>query len=104
MRARKVGRVSEVLSVRAQSGTQFVQVYKKSNLKWFNRYFSNRKQLIEFSNENIDLEIIPCEVPQVSILGRLLFLLSVNGLKNQTNLLDPIMFPDDTASCRTFQE
>ena len=104
MRARKVGRVWEVLRVRAQSGTQFVQACKERNLKWFNRYFSNRKQLIEFSNENTDLEVIPCEVPQVSIHGRLLFLLFVSDLKNQTNLLDPIMFTDDTASCRTFQK
>ena len=45
MRARKVGRVSEVLRVRAQSGTQFVQACKERNLKWFKQHcLGNKKQ------------------------------------------------------------
>ena len=37
-----------------------------------------------------------CCVPQSSILEPLLFLLYVNDLTNASNILDPIMFVDDT--------
>ena len=57
------------------------------NYSWFKNYLSNRKQFIQINNEeNTELEIITCGVPQGSILGPLLFLL----------LLDPIMYADDT--------
>ena len=67
------------------------------NHSWFKNYLLNRKQFIQINEEeNTELETITCGVPQGSILGPLLFLLYVNDLKNATNLLDPIMYADDT--------
>ena len=67
------------------------------NHSWSKNYLSNRKQFIQINNkENAELETITCGVPQGSILGPLLFLLYVNDLKNASNLLDSIMYADDT--------
>ena len=68
-----------------------------TTLKWFENYLTNRKQYIQISNiKKTDLKDVVCGVPQGSILGPLLFLIYVNGLQYASNLLDPIMFADDT--------
>ena len=55
------------------------------------------KQFIQTNNEeNTELETIICGFPQDIILGPLLFSLYVNHLKNASNLLDSIIFADDT--------
>ena len=57
------------------------------NLKWFHSYLLNRKQFIKFNKK---------KVQQGSILGPLLFLLYVNDLCEISNILELIMFADDT--------
>ena len=47
-------------------------------LEWFKSYLSNRKQFVTIGNVNSDMMSIPIEVPQVSVLGPLLFLLYLN--------------------------
>ena len=67
------------------------------NHGWVKSYLSNRKELVQISaKEKINLEKISCGVPQGSILRALLFFLYMNDLKNSSDILDPIMFADNT--------
>ena len=70
---------------------------KGNNLRWFESYLQNRKQYITYETTKFTtFENMTCGVPQSSILGLLLFLLYINDLPNVSNILDPIMFADDT--------
>ena len=67
------------------------------NYGWLKSYLSNWRQFVQINEkEKTSLETINCGVPQGSILGPILFVLYVNDLKNASNLLDPVMFADDT--------
>ena len=66
------------------------------NLKWFTNYLPRRKQYIEYKDiKTSDLDIT-CGAPQGSILGPLLFIIYTNDIYNVCNILQPIMFVDDT--------
>ena len=69
---------------------------QSENLKWFRSYLSNSKQFILYDDFKTEVKIAKCGVPQGSILGPLLFLISVNDLSNSTKILDPVLFADDT--------
>ena len=46
-------------------------------------FLSNRQQFVEHDNKRSTLEKICCGVPQRSVLGPLLFLISINDLPDQ---------------------
>ena len=68
-----------------------------THLQWFRNYLSNRKQYIQFDGwQKTNYKTVKCGVPQWSILRPLLFLLYINNIQFTSDLLDPIMFADDT--------
>ena len=69
---------------------------KGNNIRWFKSYLHNRKKYITLNNKCTAFENISCGDPQGSTLGPLLFLVYVNDLPNVSNLLEPIMFADET--------
>ena len=65
-------------------------------LDWIRSYSSNRKQYVEYNGHHSLRNEISCGVPQGSILGLLFFLLFINDINNASNLLNLILFADDT--------
>ena len=65
-------------------------------LEWFKSYLRNRKQYVCYNDCKSGLRNVVCGVPQGSILGPLLFILYVNDIVNSSNLLQFILFADDT--------
>ena len=56
----------------------------------------NRTQTTEINSFISDKEIVPCGVPQGSVLGPLLFLIFINDIPNSSQKLDFVLFADDT--------
>ena len=65
-------------------------------IKWFEGYLNGRSQYLIFEGETSETHSVKCCVPQGSILGPLLFILSVNDICNVSTLLLKILYADDT--------
>jgi retron-type reverse transcriptase len=63
---------------------------------WVKSYLSNRDQYVKYNGTNSDKLEVLCGVPQGSILGPLLFILFINDLCNVSELINFILFADDT--------
>ena len=69
---------------------------KRTNLRWFKSYLENRKQFITYENFSSSHINFSCGVSQGSIFGPLFFLVYLNDFNKASDVLDPIMFADDT--------
>ena len=63
---------------------------------WFKSYLTERKQYVCLNDVKSDMLCVNCGVPQGSILGPLLFIIYVNDIVNISNILQMILFADDT--------
>ena len=65
-------------------------------LKWFESYLSDRSQYVIYDGVESEIRPVECGVPQGSILGPLLFIISMNDICNVSDLMFAIMYADDT--------
>ena len=70
--------------------------FSDNSKKWVANYLNNRKQATVIDDKISQYSLITCGVPQGSILGPTLFLVYINDLAFTTNILDPILYADDT--------
>ena len=73
-------------------------------LKWFESYLLNRTQCVSIGNIKSDIDMIKCGVPQGSILGPLLFLIYINDITKSSNILNFLLFADDTCLSFSYDE
>ena len=69
---------------------------KRIALDWFSSYLSEQKQYVSVNGHISDYLDIPCDVPQGSVLGPLLFLIYINALPNVSKFFSSYLFTDDT--------
>ena len=65
-------------------------------LGWFRDYLTNRKQFVYINGTSSSEQPISCGVPQGSLLGPLLFLIYINDIQNSSEILQFILFADDS--------
>ena len=63
---------------------------------WLKSYLQFRQQFVHINDCDSDLLYVKCGVPQGSILGPKLFILYINDICNVTDMLNFILFADDT--------
>jgi len=65
-------------------------------LEWMRSYLTNRKQYAFLGSTQSNVAAIKCGVPQGSILVPPLFNIYTNDVVNISNVLNMILFADDT--------
>ena len=73
-------------------------VFHDTALQWIKSYFSYRYQFVQFNQTCSKVQTIKCGVPQGSIIGSLCFILCINDLQNASELIELMLFADDTST------
>ena len=63
---------------------------------WIKDFLTNRKQIVTVDGQHSEPEDVTSGVPQVTVLGPLLFLLDVNDLEDTVDFASTASFADDT--------
>ncbi len=66
------------------------------SIKLKENYLSNRKQYVEIDGSVSEMLDLTTGVPQVSILGPLLFIIYMNDIAHVSKMFDFIIYADDT--------
>ena len=74
-----------------------------TSLELMKSYLSNREQYVEIDDTKSEIVSIHTGVPQGSILGPLLFIIYMNDIYQSSDLLDFIIYADDTTLSGTLQ-
>ena len=69
---------------------------KNTEMNWFKSYLSNHKQVVCIGKETYNYCPITSGVPQVSIIGPLLFVLFINNLPKVLTKFQILMYAYDT--------
>ena len=65
-------------------------------LSWYQSHLSGQTQMVSFKDTLSSTAPIALRVPQGSILGPLLFMVYVNDMCNSSDILEFLLFADDT--------
>ena len=69
---------------------------RRHALKLLKSYLTNRTQYETFDGLRSSTKPVQCGVPQGSILGPLLFIITMNAIGNVSDFLYSILYADDT--------